>query len=287
VGTSQSSNGSPGGVPMIPPWVAELPPEPDPGAEGTAEEGEETGTSGEAGSDAPSEPAVPAGEIPIAPSSRFGGARMNLGNFAATGDSAAMRRGVGQYFKRGYGGGAVAVGRFRSTARTAAGLFGTLGPGPATIPGGPLDRAVLAGRSADEIMDAVVEAVRPVDGTQDSESSRAAIKDALADLLDRFPDGDLLNLQDDQRVFAVERFVAIDVFRRLQLDLGGVIQERAPTVAAAMSRLKEIREYVRETIAASFRVLRETGRQLVSGHISRIVQAAVREAVMVFQGYAE
>lgn len=272
---------------MIPPWVAELPDEPgaEPGVPGQEGESAEP----DAGSDpeASQQLAIPPGALPVAPSGRFTGARLNLGNFAATGDRAAMRRGVGQYFKRGYGGGATAANRFRGTAQTAAGLFGALGPGPATAPGGPLDRAVLSGRSADEIMDAIVEAVRPVDGTQDGESGRAAIKDALADLLERFPDADLLNLLQEQREFAVERFVAFDVFRRLQLDLGKTIQDRAPTVMAALSRLKEVRDYVRETVAASFRALRDAGRQLLAGHVTRIAQAAVREAVMVFQGYAE
>ena len=48
-------------------------------------------------------------------------------------------------------------------------------------------------------MDAIVEAVRPADGTQDAEANRAAIKDALSELLTMFPDADLLNLTEDQR----------------------------------------------------------------------------------------
>lgn len=79
---------------------------------------------------------------------------------------------------------------------------------------------MLAGRSAKEVIDAVVEAVRPADGTQDAEASRAAINDALSELLTIFPDADLLNLNDEQRQLAIQRFVAIDVYRRFALDLG-------------------------------------------------------------------
>ena len=283
MGTSQSSNGSPGGVPMVPPWVPDVPDPVPPTGDPVAPPG-----GGDGGSGIPSaQPAPAPPPMPIAPSGRFAGARRNLGSFASGGDKGAMRRGVGQYFKGGYGGGATAVRRFGGTARTAAGLFGALSPGASAATGGAIDHAVLIGRSADQIMDAIVEAVRPVDGTQDAEASRAAIKDALSEMLDRFPDADLLSLEDEQRIFAVEHFVALDVFRRLQLDLGKIIQNKAPTLTAAMARLKEVREYVKETVAASFRKLEAAGTRLVASLVPRIVRAAMTEAIAVFQAYAE
>jgi hypothetical protein len=279
VGTSASSKGSPGNVPMVPPWVPAAPADPV---------APEDGTDDAKADDAPVDPATvtaPPAAPPVAHSGRFTGARLNLGNFAGNGEPAAMRRGVGQYFKSGYGGGTTAARRFGGTAQTAGGLFGALTPG-GVGPAAP-DRSVLGGRSADEIMDAVVEAVRPIDGTQDGEASRAAIRDALSDLLEQFPEADLLNLDDTQRQFAVERFVALDVFRRLQLDLGKTIQDKAPTILAAMARLKEVREYVKETVAESFRQLRAAGTRLAAGVVTRVVQAAVGEAITVFESYVQ
>jgi hypothetical protein len=269
---------------MVPPWVPDVP-DPAPPADAPAaapDDGDAGGIPGTV-----SAPAFAPPPVPIAPSGRFTGARRNMGSFAADGDKGAMRRGVGQYFKTGYGGGAAAVRRFGGTAQTAAGLFGALSPGASTATGSQLDHSVLVGRSADQIMDAVVEAVRPVDGTQDAEAGRAAIKDALSEMLDRFPDADLLNLDDGQRIFAVEHFVAFDVFRRLQLDLGKVIQDKAPTARAAMARLKEVREYVKETVAASFRKLEAAGTRLAASLVPKIVRAAMTEAIAVFQAYIE
>jgi hypothetical protein len=99
-------------------------------------------------------------------------------------------------------------------------------------------------------MDAVVEAVRPADGTQDAEAERASTRDALSELLTQFPDADLLSLSEKQRVLITERFVAIDVFRRIQLDVGKTIQDKAPTAGAGLARLKEVKDYVKETVAA-------------------------------------
>src|SRR5205823_4882150 len=70
-------------------------------------------------------PAMPS-PSPIAPPGRFGGARRSLGNFARSGDSSDMRRGVKHYIRSGYGGVGTAVRRFGGTASTADALNGAL-----------------------------------------------------------------------------------------------------------------------------------------------------------------
>src|SRR5258708_40150834 len=103
-----------------------------------------------------------------------------------------------------------------------------------------VDGALLVGRTADDIMNAVVEAVRPVDGTQDAEASRTAIKGCLSEVLGRFPDANLLELSDEQRTFAIERYVALDLFQRFPLDLGKVIHDKLPTARAPLGAFKEV-----------------------------------------------
>lgn len=282
MGTSQSSGGPGSGVPMVPSWT------PDPPAN------EPIG--GELGTDAPTDAEPSAPQVapptpaPVAPPARFLGVRRALGDFARSGDSRDMRRSLGHYVRTGYGGSGTATRRFGGTAATAGALGGALArvaAGQPAAPGSPLDPALLAGRNAQEVMDAVVEAVRPVDGTQDAEAERAAIRDALSELLTKFPEADLLNLEPEQRAFAIERFTAIDVFRRFELDVGKTIVEKAPSAVTALSRLKEVREYVKQSVAAAFRKLRNAGRSLTSGRISQVVRDALRETFDVFEGYAE
>jgi hypothetical protein len=226
----------------------------------------------------------------MAPAARFKGARLSLGSFARSGDSADMRRGVGRYVRSGYGGSRTAASRFGGTTATAGALYGALsslaaGQGPA--PGSTLDPVLLGGRSARQVIDVIVESVRPADGTQDAEASRAAIRDALSELLTKFGEADPLNLSPEQREFVIERFVAIDVYRRFVLDLGKTIQDKAPSAATGLSRLKQVKDYVKETIAASFRKLRDAGQRISAGRVKEIVQAALRDTMQVFEGYAE
>lgn len=283
MGTSQSSSGSPSGVPLVPPWV------PDPVQQGgDGQDGQDGNGQGQVSSAVQYAPAAP--PPAIAPPGRFRPARTSLGQFARSGSADDMRRGVGHYVSKGLGGGGSAVRRFGGTARTAGSLYGALSSaaaGQPSTPGSPLDPTLLAGRSADQVMDAVVEAVRPVDGTQDTEVSRNAIRTALSELLVRFPSADLLNLSEDQRLFAIERYLALDVYNRLRLDVGKAVQDRAPSVVAALSRMRQIRDYVRETIAARFRALRTASESLSAHRIAQMGAQALREAFVVFEEFVQ
>lgn len=238
-------------------------------------------------SNKPVVPTVPPPAVPLAPGSRFAGTRRSLGEFAKAGNLSDLRRSLGNYVRTGYGGSRTTTSRFGGTASTASALGGILermGQQPA---GSPLDPALLAGRTANEVMDAVVEAVRPVDGTQDAEAERTAIKDSLSELLVKYPDADLSSLTPEQREFAIERFTAMDVARRFELDVGKTIIEKAPTATVALSRLKQVRDYIKQTVAASFRKLSAAGKIVNSNRIATVVRDALRDTFQVFEGYAE
>ncbi len=280
MGTSQSSRGPGPGVPLVPPWV---PPPPPPFPDGASPNQPPPPTSA---NPAQALPIAGPGSVPLAMPGRFGSARTYLGKFARSGEGTSLRRGVSDYVTKGYGGRSTAAKRLEGTARTAGALHGALS---ALVTGqqgefsGSLSRSLLQGKSAREIIDAVLEAVRPVDGTQDAEASREAVNDSLSDLLERFPDADLLALTDDQRALVVETFTAEDLFRRLVLDVGKHIQDAAPTASEALSRLAQIRDYIREVISDSFTRLRDSGTPLTSGHVASTVRSALSAALEVFE----
>lgn len=284
MGTSQSSSGPSSGVPLVPPWVPDIVPDELPIAQ-PAEPGDATDIQ-----DDPTAATVAPAIEELAPAARFRATRRALGDYARGGDRGDLRRSLGHYVRTGYGGSTTATRRMGGTVSNSGTLFNALSnvaAGRPAAPGSPLDPALLAGRSVREVMDAVVEAVRPVDGTQDAEAARAAIRDALSELLTRFPDADILNLSEEQRNLVIESYAALDVFRRFDLDVGKVIHENAPSAVAALSLLREARDYVREVVAASFRRIRESGRTIIAATIRGIVRDALRSTFQVFQDYAE
>ena len=196
-----------------------------------------------------------------------------------------MRRGLGHYVNKGLQGSANAVHRFGGTTQTAGSFYNalsTIASGGAQT-GSPLDRNLLAGKSAQEVMDAIIEAARPVDGTQDAEAARDAMQRALAALLDQYPNADLLDLTEEERLFAVERYLARDVFNRAWLDLGKSFMKNAASAASALSRMKDIADYIRETVAAQFRRLRTLGETLSPRKVGGLARDALREAFQVFE----
>lgn len=266
MGTSQSSNGSPSGVPMVPPWVPDIKPDTDyvGGDEGQLPEPQETPTQ-----EQPNDSSV------IAPTGRFGPARASLNKFAGEGGTPNRNSGLKHYVKRGYGGSKGAVKRMGGTVSKAGSLYSALLPGdqnPFSSTGGALDPILMTGRSAEEVMDAIVEAVSPIDGTLDSESSRASIKDALSEVLEEEPQADLTQLTQEQRELAIMHFMAGDVFRRIDLDLGKDIREHAPNASQGMKRLKEVKDYVKQTIFASFRKIKESGQSISSKTITDVAK---------------
>ncbi|MEP9558966.1 hypothetical protein QYG33_23270 [Xanthomonas euvesicatoria] len=74
---------------------------------------------------------------------------------------------------------------------------------------------------------------------------------------------------------------------RGSLDVGQHIQDNAPTVSEGLARLKEVKDYVRQTVSASFRKLRESGRGLTDANVSQAVREALRDTFEVFEGYME
>lgn len=299
MGTSQNNDGPGKGLPFVPPWTPPLPPAPPPPLSPEPPEPPE---------DDPREDWPPASDKdvpedgneavddrrpvppPLAPPGRFGGARRGLGDYASSGDRGSLRKSLREYVRHGYGGAKTTTARFGGTA-SIAGVFGNTleAVADSSNQAGPgvLDPALWQGRSASEVMDALVEAVRPVDGTQDAEAERASIRGSLSDVLVRYPDADLLNLSVEQRAFAIERFTAMDVFHRYELDLGKTIQEKAKSASIAVRRLKEIKDYIKECISASFRKIAASGARLTTGRISQVVTQALQDTFEVFEGYVE
>lgn len=277
MGTSQSSKGSPSGVPMVPPWVPDV--DSDESSSPNNPHQPDESNSDDQKDGAPLKPTT------IAPARRFGSARRSLNVFAKSGDSSSMKKGVGQYIKQGYGGGKTAVKRFGGTISTGGALFSALtgaSEGAAYKDFNPND---LKSGSSQEIVDRLIEVIRPIDGTQDAEACRNAIQTAFSELLAKDETLDLLNLSQENCVFVTERFVADDVFRRLELDVGKNIRDNAPSANSALGRLREVKNFIRETVAASFRKIQDTGKTVSDSTILNVIRTALADTFSVFEDY--
>lgn len=278
MGTSQSSKGPVGNVPMVPPWVDDLPVDPNDAPPPSAPLDELP-----IYADPAQDPAAvaPTTVSPTAPRGRFANARYNTGNFARTGNQGAMRRGVAQYVRQGYGGAATFTRRMSGTARTAGRLDAVFQSGRLSDGESIRDQVLASGGDVNLVMDAIVNAVRETDGSQDAEASRRSIREALSDLLVRFPNADLGELSEPQREFVIERYAAMDVYSRFLLDMQSSVMEKAGDPATGLTRLRQIKSYITETVAAGFREAR--GAAPTTRSVTNMARAALLEAFRVFE----
>ncbi len=274
MGTSQSSKGAPPNVPLVPPWAENVTPQnpPDSGPGDTHQNLENP---------------IP-DKIPIAPGRRFYGARINLNKFSSTGDKTYLKRGIGHYVKTGYRGSRTATQRLNRTVTTAGVLYDFFSYSSSGQPSGmfpDFDFHALRGKTFDQIADAIIEAIRPIDGDLDSEASQNSMKDAFSELLKNYENVDLLNLTEEQRFFVIEKFIARDVFNRFDLDMGKDIIRNATSPANALARLKEAKDYIKETVSSSFKKIDKTI-AFTSKTIVSVIKGTLEDAFHVFESYA-
>jgi hypothetical protein len=271
MGTSASSKGPGGDVPLVPPWVppVDLPPETDNQSDETEE--------------------VPSTERSVlAPLARFKYARMNFGQYAHTGSRNDLKAGLGHDTRTGLGGARHATRRMGGTAKTAGalrGVFDALRSGATPPVDLGIDPSALSGRPAQEIRDRIVDAIRPTDGTQDTEASRDSIAHAISDLLEQDPSIDLTALTPKQIDFIVEYYVAYDLCRRIELDIGQAIRDKVRDAATWVHRLEEIRQYVCQKVAACFRSRTNTGGRFTRQNATTMVALVIKDVFTVFEEY--
>lgn len=291
MGTSSSSKGPGGGVPMVPPWVPPLPPllpplQPEAPPDAPPDVQPDANPAPHA-QDVP-QPLPPAPPNQLAPPRRFSAARTSLGHFARSGSRDDLRRGLGHYSRTGLGGSTAATRRMGGTVVTAGGLYRVLdalssGTRPPVDLG--VDATELRGRPANEVADRIANALRPSDGTQDTEAARDAISRAISDLVATEPDADLLALSPEQIGSVVEGYVAHDLCHRVELDVGKAVHDKAPDPATATRRLEQVKDYVRQEVARCFRARSDRGQRLSRQGAATLAASVLRDTFEVFESY--
>ncbi len=145
----------------------------------------------------------------------------------------------------------------------------------------------LAGLPAREAVDHIAQAISPSDGSQDAEASRESTSQALLEVLKEHPDADLSALTEAQIDLAMERFIGNDLCKRIELDVGKAIFDKAPDPVGAISRLKQMQRFVHQCVAAQFRSLRNRGERLSTKSAAQLGKRVLGDTLAVFEGYVE
>lgn len=295
MGTSTSSKGPGSGpdIPIVPPWVDD-PPKPshqekplDPQAN------PQSNAPGDGAASQPQKPnpqKTPQTQQDSSQPGRWRGTRTSLGKFAGGGSDRErhLKRGLGQYSKSGMGGSRNAARRLGGSARSASALhtaLSSLSTGAPLPPELGFDAQSLAGLPPDQVIDALVDAIRPIDGTQDAEATRDSAARALSEVLAQNPD--LTALTPAQIDHVTASLLGHEVAHRIELDVGKTIIDKAPTKGEGLERLQEMKDYVREVVAAGYAAERAKVGTVGKAAIERISKNAIQQTFEVFEDEAD
>jgi len=279
MGTSSSSSGPGGGVPFDPPWLSSV--------------ASEIGSPLEQISGEPSQPdqnpqqTEPAVQpVEMAPPRRFSNARRHLGEYASSGDRGSLKKALGSYARKGMGGASKVASRMRTSTSAGAGLFNFLQ--------GVRDSADIRVRdwvnqltaknlSAYEVADEIIDQVISTGGSLEEESCRDSMAQAMSDLLTIDPDVDLLNMDNDSIWTVMELFMANEAFNRLNLDIGQLFESDRYSPREAVSRMNDMRDYLKSEISAQIQELRTDTYNPTKAEMNALLQSAIKTTFEVFE----
>jgi len=284
MGTSGSSDGPGPGVPFDPPWLDDIE-TPTQGDGPPPDDQDDDQKSDDAGSNN-GQPQPPPRSPDIAPPARFGAARRALGEFARTGNEDAFKRAVGHYSRTGMGGARSAANRMRTSARFGASAFGVLQAArertdPAINEW--VDSLTARHASAQDIADEIVKRTTPSGGSQDEAACQQSMAQAMEDLIANDPDIDLFNLDDDNIWGLIESFLGYEAFYRLSLDIGQVFESSSLSPRDSVTRMKEMRDYLKAEITVQVEALRSAASPASFGQLQSVLQSAIENTFAVYE----
>ncbi len=279
MGTSSSSSGPGAGVPFDPPWLSSV--------------ASEIGAPLEQIFGEPSQPeqnpqqAEPAVRpVEMAPPRRFGNARRYLGEYASSGDRRSLRKALGSYSRKGMGGASNVANRMRTSTSAGAGLFNFLQgvrDSSDTKVRDWVNQLTLKNLSVYEVIDEIIDQVISTGGSLEEESCRDSMAQAMSDLLTISPDVDLFNMDNDSIWTVIELFMANEAFNRLSLDIGQLFESNKYSPREAVSRMNDMRDYLRSEISAQIQELRMGTSNPTKAEMNTLLQSAIKITFEVFE----
>lgn len=279
MGTSSSSSGPGAGVPFDPPWLSSV-------ASEIGSPLEQISGDGAQQEQTPQQTEPIMQPVEIAPSRRFGNARRYMGEYASSGDRAVLKKSLGSYSRKGMGGASNVASRMKTSTSAGAGLFNFLQGVRDSSDAGVRDwvnQLTLKNLSAYEVADQIIDQVISTGGSLEEESCRDSMAQAMSELLMINPDINLVNMDNDSIWTVLELFMANEAFNRINLDIGQLFESAKYSPREAVSRMNEMRDYLKSEISAQMQELRKDTSSPTKAEMNELLQTAIMITFEVFE----
>jgi deoxyhypusine synthase len=137
--------------------------------------------------------------------------------------------------------------------------------------------------SAYEIADRIIDQVISSGGSLEEESCKDSMAQAMSELLTINPDVDLMNMDNDCIWTVIELFMANEAFNRLDLDIGQLFESAKYSPYEAVSRMNDMREYLKSEISAQIQAMRINTSNPSKEEMNNLLQSALRLTFEIFE----
>lgn len=276
MGTSSSSSGPGSGVSYNPPWLNSMPPEISAPLEQLS------------GNDSNVEQIQQQIQqsTELAPARRFGNARRYLSEYIKRGSRDSLKKAAGSYSRSGMGGASNVAKRMSVSTSVGAGIFDFLqGVRDSSNPQirDWVNQLTSKNLSAYEVADEIINQIISIGGSLEEESCRTSIALAISDLIKIDPHIDLMNMNDSTIWTIIEFFTANEAFNRLYLDIGQRFESAEYSPKEVVSRMNEMREYLKSEISAQIQKLKTNVTNPTKDAINKLLQTALKTTFEVFE----
>ena len=178
----------------------------------------------------------------------------------------------------------IACGHLRDPARVHSAFFKAARERTDPVINAWVDSLKTREASAQQIADEIIKRTTPSGGSQDEAACQQSMAQAMEDLLANDPDVDLLNLDDGDIWELIESFLGYEAFHRMSLDIGQVFESSSLSPRDSITRMKEMRDYLKAELSARVEALRSGASHATPSQLQSILQSALKNTFAVYEG---
>lgn len=288
MGTSAGSKGSPSGRPLVPYWVPDVSPLPAPpeiAPEENSKPDPQKNPDEKKEKDSKKDKEQSKKPTPeIAPRGRYGPTRGSIGRFGSTGSTGALKSALGHFTSKGMGGSGGAARRLGGSSMAAGRAYEVV----SSLRNNTIDKSGLSPKdlrncSVREAKDRIIEAIQPVDGSQDTESIRESLNQAMGDMLEIHEDASLDSLTEEQFDTLMSSFIAHEIYSHFMLEVGETLLAKGGS--QGVERANDVLDYIKAEVGRVYATF-ET-RPTSSKEAAGISNSVLEKTFSIFEGYIQ
>lgn len=137
--------------------------------------------------------------------------------------------------------------------------------------------------SVREAKDRIIEAIQPVDGSQDTESIRESLNQAMGDMLEIHEEASLDSLTEEQFDTLMSSFIAHEIYSHFMLEVGETLLAKGGS--EGVERANDVLDYIKAEVGRVYATFETSPTS--SKEAAGISNSVLEKTFSIFEGYIQ